>query len=108
MVPAVAIAEAGIAAVSCFPVTKVVVWLVPLNLTTALLLKLLPLTVNVKAGSPAFALSGESSVMAGTTPGCGVGVLEGDPYPHAKDSIVSHSASNIFMTPSQLCPFSLA
>ena len=33
--------------------------------------KLLPWTVIVKPGPPAFVLSGESSVMLGTTPGCG-------------------------------------
>ena len=51
-VPAVAIAEAGIATVSWFMAGWVVACAAPLQLTTALVLKLLPLTVKMKPGSP--------------------------------------------------------
>jgi hypothetical protein len=50
--PAVAMAEAGIATVSWFAAGWAVVCAVPFQFTTALLLKVLPLTVKVKAASP--------------------------------------------------------
>jgi hypothetical protein len=51
---------AGIVAVSWLPVTRVVVCLAPFQLMTALVEKLLPLTVNVNWGSPEFAVLGTS------------------------------------------------
>jgi hypothetical protein len=51
-VPAVATAEAGSATVSWFVAGWLVVCAVPFQLTTAFALKLLPLTVKVKPGSP--------------------------------------------------------
>ena len=67
--PAVAMAEAGIAAVSCFPLTKVVAGLVPPQFTTALDAKLAPFTASVKLEPPAVALFGANCAIAGTTAG---------------------------------------
>jgi len=50
---------AGIAAVTCVPLTNVVVRLEPLTWTTAPFAKFEPLAVNVKPGPPAVALLGE-------------------------------------------------
>jgi len=69
-VPALATSAAAIAAVSCCAVTWVVGRGAPFQFTTALLLKLLPLTVKVKAEAPAFALFGTIAVRTGTTAGC--------------------------------------
>src|SRR5258708_40235221 len=63
-VPEFMSADPGIAAVSWFALTSVVVWAAPLKFTAALLAKLLPLTVKVKA-APAFSLLGLTWVMAG-------------------------------------------
>src|SRR6478752_4771882 len=98
--PAVAMADAGIMAVNCFVVTRVVVSRTPLKFTVAPAPKLSPLTVKVNPGLPAFILSGERSVMAGMTPGCGAFPL-GELYPHPAASIVSDSTAKIifmFMT----------
>jgi hypothetical protein len=65
-VPAVAMSEARIAAVSCVALTKVVVRVFPLNLTVELLTKFVPFTVKVNAVPPAFALTGERVVTVGT------------------------------------------
>jgi hypothetical protein len=65
-VPAVAISEAGRAAVSWELVTKVVVRLDPFHLTTELDTKLVPLTVNVKASPPADTVLGLMLVSVGT------------------------------------------
>src|ERR1700687_5817070 len=81
--PGVAIAVAGIVAVSWLPVTRVVVCLAPFQLMTALVEKLLPLTVNVNWGSPEFAVLGTSCATAGITPGCGAMPL-GALYPHPR------------------------
>jgi hypothetical protein len=64
----VVIAEAGIVAVTWLAVTKVVVWAVPFQFTIALVAKLLPLTVKVKAAPPAVMLLGASCEMFGVTP----------------------------------------
>ena len=58
-VPAEAMSDAGIVAVSCVLLTKVVVRLAPLTRTTEAETKLLPVTVNVNPGLPAVALVGE-------------------------------------------------
>ena len=73
-VPALATSAAAIAAVSCCAVTWVVFRCVPFQFTTALLLKLLPFTVKVKAAAPAVAVFGTIALRTGTTAGC-----EGDP-----------------------------
>jgi hypothetical protein len=65
-VPAVAMAVAGIAAVTCVELTNVVVAAVPLKFTTEVLMKPVPFTVRVKAAPPAVALEGDSEVMVGT------------------------------------------
>src|SRR6185437_5919990 len=95
-VPGVATADAGMAAVSCFPLTKVV--FEPFQLTIASELKPLPLTVKMNAGLPAFALFGTSSVITGIAPGCGVGAIE-LPHPtHPEISIASNNTEIVFMT----------
>jgi len=63
--PAVAISEAGIAAVSCVALTNVVATAVPLKLTVEPLTKFVPFTVKMKAGPPAMALVGEMVVIVG-------------------------------------------
>ena len=52
--------------VSCVADTNVVVRFVPLKLTTEVLMKFVPFTVKVWAGSPAVAELGERLVMVGT------------------------------------------
>ena len=64
-VPAVAISAAVMAAVSCVALTNVVVLAAPLNFTTDVDTKPVPLTVSVKAAPPAVALVGESEVSVG-------------------------------------------
>ena len=64
-VPAVAISAAVIAAVNCVALTKVVVLAAPLNFTTDVDTKPVPLTVRVKAAPPALALVGEREVVVG-------------------------------------------
>ena len=82
IVPALAMADAGIVAINWFGVKKVVVRCTPLKFTVAPDAKLLPLIVSVIPGPPACALSGESSMMDGTTPGCDMTVLGAiDPHP---------------------------
>jgi len=68
--PAVAISVAGIVAFNCVALTKVVVLLVPFQVTVELLLtKLVPFTVIVKPGSPALANVGEIDVVVGVDTG---------------------------------------
>src|SRR5215471_11135975 len=57
--PAAAISLAGMVAVSCVLLTKVVVRLDPFTLTTEPDMKLLPVKVRVNAAPPAFTLAGE-------------------------------------------------
>ena len=64
-VPAVAISAAVIAAVNCVALTNVVVLAAPLNFTTDVDTKPVPLTVRVKAAPPAVALVGEREVAVG-------------------------------------------
>lgn len=64
-VPAVAMSAAVIDAVTCVALTKVVVFAVPLNFTTAPETKFVPFTVRVNAAPPAVALDGESVVIVG-------------------------------------------
>jgi hypothetical protein len=64
-VPAVAISAAVITAVSFVALTKVVVLAAPLNFTTDVDTKPVPLTVRVKAAPPAVALAGEREVSVG-------------------------------------------
>ncbi len=64
-VPAVEIYAAGIAAVSCVVLTKVVVGVFPLKMTLELLTNPVPFTVNVNSGPPATVLVGDSAVIAG-------------------------------------------
>jgi hypothetical protein len=65
VVPAVAISAAVIAAVTFVALTKVVVLAAPLNFTTDVDTKPVPLTVRVKAAPPAVALFGEREVAVG-------------------------------------------
>jgi hypothetical protein len=64
-VPAVAISAAVIAAVSCVPLTYVVVRSEPFHLTIEPLTKLVPFTVSVKAPPSAVAEDGLRLVIAG-------------------------------------------
>jgi len=64
-VPAVAISAAVIAAVNFVALTKVVVLAAPLNFTTDVGTKPVPLTVRVKAAPPAVALAGDREVAVG-------------------------------------------
>jgi hypothetical protein len=64
--PALAIKLAGTAAVSCVPLTTVVVSAVPFHCTVEELKKSVPLTVSVKAGPPAVAEAGLRLVIVGT------------------------------------------
>lgn len=64
-VAAMATAEAGIAAVSCVALTKVVVTAVPLKLTVEPLTKFLPVTASENAAEPATTLDGCSAVTTG-------------------------------------------
>jgi hypothetical protein len=64
-VPAAAMSLAGMAAVTCVALTKVVVRAAPFQLTVAPETKLLPLTVSVNAAPLAVAVFGESEVRAG-------------------------------------------
>ena len=64
-VPAVAISAAMIAAVNFVVLTNVVVLVAPLNFTSDVDTKPVPLTVKVKAAPPAVALVGEREVAVG-------------------------------------------
>src|SRR5712691_2646980 len=64
--PTAAISLARIWAVTWVALTYAVVRAAPLNWTTELLSKLMPLTVNVNAGSPAVLLVAEKVLIAGT------------------------------------------
>ena len=65
VLPAVAISAALIAAVNCVALTNVVVLAAPLNFTTDVETKEVPLTVSAKATPPAVALVGEREVTVG-------------------------------------------
>ena len=65
-VPGFWISVAKICAVNCVALTKVVARATPLKRTTELLLKLVPLTVSVKAVSPAVLLVGLMLLNIGT------------------------------------------
>src|SRR6185369_17079782 len=65
-VPARAASEARIRAVSCVLFTNVVARASPLKLTTAPLVKFVPLTVRVNPPAPATALVGNSDANVGT------------------------------------------
>ena len=58
-VPAVAMSPAGTAAVNCVALPKVVVRAVPFHCTTDVLMKFVPVKVNMKAGPPAVAEVGD-------------------------------------------------
>ena len=64
-VPTLATSVAGMAAVTCVAVTKVVALAAPLKLTTAPLPKFEPLTTKVNAAEPAIALEGTRLVSRG-------------------------------------------
>src|SRR5207237_45177 len=64
-VVAAARSDAGIAAVSCVTLTKVVVRVAPFQRTLEPVTKLLPFRVRVKAAPPTLALEGESDVSDG-------------------------------------------
>ena len=64
-VPAVAISAAVMAAVNCVALTNVVVLAAPLNFTTDVDTKPVPLTVSVKAAPPAVAPVGDREVAVG-------------------------------------------
>ena len=65
-VPDAVMSVDNIAAVNCVEDTYDVVRSVPFQRTTELEMKLLPLTVSVKAGPPAVADEGDRLVIAGT------------------------------------------
>ena len=65
-VPAVAMSLAGTAAVNCVALPNVVTNAVPFHFTTEALMKLVPVTVNVKAAPAAVAEEGCSAVSVGT------------------------------------------
>lgn len=79
--PAVVSELAGITAVSCEELTKVVVSAVPLKLTTELEEKLEPETVSVVAGEFTVTVETESDEMVG------VFELEEDPFPQPNEAI---------------------
>src|SRR5205823_3111959 len=60
-----AMSAAGIAAVSCVALTKVVVRAAPFHCTLAPLTKPLPVSVSVKPAPPTIALAGDSDVSVG-------------------------------------------
>src|SRR4029077_17817100 len=95
-IPGVAMAVAGIGAVSWPAVIRVVVCIAPFQLMTAFVAKLLPLTVKVNWGSPEFAVLGTSCATAGVTPGCGPIAL-GELYPHPRHTIVSNNTEIVFI-----------
>jgi len=64
-VPTMTMEEAGIAAVNCAELTKVVATVVPPKLTIEAETKFVPLIVSVKAAAPATLLFGEIVVIAG-------------------------------------------
>ena len=64
-------AVAGIMAVSCPAVIRVVAWLTPFQLMTAFPEKLLPFTVKTNCGSPELAVLGTNAAMVGLTPAFG-------------------------------------
>ena len=64
--PTAATSLTRICAVTWVALTNAVVRAAPLNWTTEVLLKFVPLTVNVNAGSPAVLLGGDNVVIAGT------------------------------------------
>jgi hypothetical protein len=64
-VPAVAMSDARIAAVTCVALTNVVVLSTPLKLTVAPVTKPVPLTVSVNPAPPAVALVGAIDVSTG-------------------------------------------
>lgn len=64
--PCLMISFAGIKAVNCVELTKVVVRLLPLTRTTELETNRLPLTVSVKLAPPMGASGGERLLMTGT------------------------------------------
>jgi hypothetical protein len=64
-VPAMAMSEARMVAVSCVALTNVVVLAFPLKLTVEVLRKFVPFTVKVKAAPPAVALAGEMLMIVG-------------------------------------------
>lgn len=75
MVPALSMSVAAKVAVSC--VTWLVVCAAPLKLMTALVEKLVPVTVRTNARSPCVSLSGPSTVIVGRVPSyAGVVVFE--------------------------------
>src|SRR3984893_9238242 len=95
-IPDIATSDAGIATVSWLLLMNVVfeVWAAPFQLTTALEPKLDPLTVKVKAGSPAFAVAGFSAATIGTVPATGAVVLELEAQATVKAASVNVSATS--------------
>ena len=79
--PAVVSDDAGMTAVSCEELTKVVVSAVPLKLTTELEEKLEPETVSVVAGEFTVTVETESEEIVG------VFELEEDPFPQPSEAI---------------------
>jgi hypothetical protein len=77
-IPDIATSEAGIATVSWLLLMNVVfaVWAAPFQFTTAVELKLDPLTVKIKAGPPAFAVAGFSAATIGMVPATGAVIFE--------------------------------
>jgi hypothetical protein len=74
-VPVEEMAAAGMAAVNCVELTKVVAGAVPPKLTTEVATKFVPLIVTVKAARlPATALVGEIAVIVGVALGGGGGL----------------------------------
>src|ERR1700683_4107468 len=67
-VPAFAISAAEIVAVSCVALTWLLVWATPPKLITAVVEKLVPVTVRTNAASPCVALPGAGVAMVGMVP----------------------------------------
>lgn len=70
-VPVEAILEAGMAAVNCVELTKVVAAADPPNLTVEAATKFVPVIVSVNAAPPATAMLGEIAVIVGLAGGGG-------------------------------------
>lgn len=92
-VPAVAISEAGMEALSSFGLTNVVRRALPLTLTTALGANPPPFTVRVNAGPPVATIDGEIEVISMPMPVSGA--LCGEPGPLSETLMVADSLPTI-------------
>ena len=93
-VPAETRAAAGIAAVNCVELTKVVVGAVPPKLTIEAATKFVPLTVSVKPAPPAAALVGEIVAIVGLVI---VGLLP--PHPARNTRLTIRRTASLLLSP---------